>query len=1712
MFSKKQSSESRRLLERKLYLARERPDDIFDLSSCELKMIPDGTFSLVKVLLKTKLYFQQNSLQKLDSGGKLTNLQNIVLLDISSNEFQYLPNDICELKCLQVLNVSKNLLSKLPSTITSLTQLLFLNVEDNRLTELPSDFGKLHQITKLFLKNNPLSCLPKQLCYLKDLKELTLSYDQIQYPTSVKASVSQCNVTKIPTICLDNNLELTDGCDSGLGGRSEEEFYGSEEQAFGINELFYFSRLSCINSHKKFLIAIVLLSQCDEGYRCAAQQWLNNTILDSKEDLDQVFLDINESDYLKKLRSTSASTNELLDILKKLTPLSAVQYNNESYHHISHNSVSAKPETDNIYCSGTRPRNMFGDSPPADIDGISQNFQSIKRQYLELVSNSFISSLVTDCDPLIKKFHNNPIPLREVAVQTSIGQLFIATILHASFNEDDRKWLLSSIRNKYKGLSKESNTLLKHGSSDDGLCSKLFDCLVDLGLDLSCALQRITDSSSHSLTSSGFLSGCGGSDSQYDLFMEASNSGPHSVNHNNSITTTKANYGALLTVPNAEVKLGFSNNFYNNHLYCSHSQSTSSHFSHRRLSDIPRVSNYHSLPSSQCHSQNLPNNNDQENKAPEIFDVSTNQNSLNTSKDFNDLPTVSSPSPPTSVQSSTVDTNSGETNLSSNVIYQQRVSTCTLSDSSSISSSNTELGVYIPHSPTSIFLASTSPEPVKSYENIVTQTSSSHHFPTVTDGQTICDHRESLSTAEHSNLVNNHHPPSQTHDHVPMNFPKIQNESNHSIMPRNLNKFTNPTDVEHNSHCVIDENNFLNPSSGMTAVPFWLKSLRLHKYASLFQNLSYDEMMNITDDWLKQQNVTQGARNKILLSIEKLKHRKSTLYLMEKRLTDLSSTDQLTQTILNSCLSEIKHILLTPIKPCREAITLYALHLNQLNSRSCSSSPIGGGSSFSTVYIHRKADVSSINTTTTTPTTTTTTITNSTFPLTVSSSLVNMNTTVHNTRNTLTGNNDNDNCSGSSTNFMNNTTNNPKIVDYYCTTCDINSLCGRCKCYGHTTQQQHQHQQQLTAANNTNEVFIGNNNNNNQYWSPSMTNLLSNMSSYGGIDNYCQNDDKLHNLTLLLSSNVLNRSNQNEWDCMSNDEYDDQKRIDHVDADDDDDDHNSIPGYIIACLTKVCSSLLVTAYSGVNLYEEFLQILEIILNHVAFTKQQKKLVSFWKHRILIVYGHYITHSPNLSKSKPDFHTNIYHRHMPHMHHSDISRLNKFPTTLISPEQRLNSHMAYRANANTLPPSAVCLHNTQDTSTNMSLNIPTAIEALRRHSVSVGDSGNCLAVGRLNNRRRMPSPNLSYFSGRNGPSTNLVSGNSCFSRHPQASSDMELSGFPSQLPRPRFHSPSRFDPSTNLTPRRNLMPVATAPVTRMPSPSDVCRHGICYNDWFSPDNKGAFPTAPFPSSVSPISICEGSYPEKIISDTQLIQQLPRTPNVPASILPCQNAFHKTHSTCLCASTHNTINTTIPNNTSLTLNSSNHLINNRQHIDANYCDNSGNFFPSLNCTPIPCMPNPIVYHTFDSLYNQSYEKNSAQTVSDPNCPVITTTPTTIQKSSQHIDLKVPSMSSSCWSTDPYMHQIHRRQMELHELSQCSMHNNNIYNLNHKQINNNDNNNDSDLLVFVDNYIATAENNMIEDLSSDSSNDRINRDLDLLTRKVTEHAIGGFDSMTD
>uniref|UniRef100_A0A8C6KES8 Protein Smaug n=1 Tax=Nothobranchius furzeri TaxID=105023 RepID=A0A8C6KES8_NOTFU len=102
-------------------------------------------------------------------------------------------------------------------------------------------------------------------------------------------------------------------------------------------------------------------------------------------------------------------------------------------------------------------------------------------------------------------------------------------------------------------------------------------------------------------------------------------------------------------------------------------------------------------------------------------------------------------------------------------------------------------------------------------------------------------------------------------------------------------------------------NTFTEDGSGMKDVPAWLKSLRLHKYASLFSQMTYDEMMILTEQHLESQNVTKGARHKIALSIQKLRERQSVLKSLEKDILEGGN--------LRNALQELQLIIITPIKP-----------------------------------------------------------------------------------------------------------------------------------------------------------------------------------------------------------------------------------------------------------------------------------------------------------------------------------------------------------------------------------------------------------------------------------------------------------------------------------------------------------------------------------------------------------------------------------------------------------------------------------------------------------------------------------------------------------------------------------------------------------------------------------------------------------------------------
>ncbi|XP_074786900.1 protein Smaug homolog 2-like [Athene noctua] len=106
-------------------------------------------------------------------------------------------------------------------------------------------------------------------------------------------------------------------------------------------------------------------------------------------------------------------------------------------------------------------------------------------------------------------------------------------------------------------------------------------------------------------------------------------------------------------------------------------------------------------------------------------------------------------------------------------------------------------------------------------------------------------------------------------------------------------------------------NTFKEEGSGMKDVPSWLKSLGLQKYTALFSQMTYEEMMTLTEHCLESQNVPRRVQQRILLSIQNLWERPRILKVVEKHIIAGCS--------LWLALQELQKIIVTPIKASNAA-------------------------------------------------------------------------------------------------------------------------------------------------------------------------------------------------------------------------------------------------------------------------------------------------------------------------------------------------------------------------------------------------------------------------------------------------------------------------------------------------------------------------------------------------------------------------------------------------------------------------------------------------------------------------------------------------------------------------------------------------------------------------------------------------------------------------
>lgn len=114
-----------------------------------------------------------------------------------------------------------------------------------------------------------------------------------------------------------------------------------------------------------------------------------------------------------------------------------------------------------------------------------------------------------------------------------------------------------------------------------------------------------------------------------------------------------------------------------------------------------------------------------------------------------------------------------------------------------------------------------------------------------------------------------------------------------------LDDYNKPGNIRYNNSSHHD---------GMGHIGIWLKSLRLHKYFWLFSNMSYEQMLDMSEEYLENLGVTKGARHKLVICIQKLGERVPLLKQIEKELIEGSRP-------LRSGLDELANIVLTPMKP-----------------------------------------------------------------------------------------------------------------------------------------------------------------------------------------------------------------------------------------------------------------------------------------------------------------------------------------------------------------------------------------------------------------------------------------------------------------------------------------------------------------------------------------------------------------------------------------------------------------------------------------------------------------------------------------------------------------------------------------------------------------------------------------------------------------------------
>ncbi|CAO3654779.1 unnamed protein product [Mucor fragilis] len=167
---------------------------VLTLSQNQIKIIPEDMPRLLPHLVTFRIaanaitslpsrldfWIQMRHLQlgSVYGGNRLVQLPDSITempaleeLDVSYNQLRMLPHDL-ELQTLQVLNVCSNQLDFIPKSIARCFQLKSLNLSKNHLTSLPADLVNLRKLELLDISENLLCIMPAEI--LERMQSATL--------------------------------------------------------------------------------------------------------------------------------------------------------------------------------------------------------------------------------------------------------------------------------------------------------------------------------------------------------------------------------------------------------------------------------------------------------------------------------------------------------------------------------------------------------------------------------------------------------------------------------------------------------------------------------------------------------------------------------------------------------------------------------------------------------------------------------------------------------------------------------------------------------------------------------------------------------------------------------------------------------------------------------------------------------------------------------------------------------------------------------------------------------------------------------------------------------------------------------------------------------------------------------------------------------------------------------------------------------------------------------------------------------------------------------------------------------------------------------------------------------------------------------------------------------------------------------------------------